>query len=71
MVKALTVFQKFLGLCAGRIGQLLNYANLSNDTGVAQTTAKEWLSLLKASYICFRLPSYSENLSGRLVKSPK
>lgn len=71
MVKDLTVFQKFLGLCAGRTGQLLNYANLSNDTGVAQTTIKEWFSILEASYICFRLPPYSRNLSKRLVKSPK
>lgn len=71
MVKDLTVFQKFLGLCAGRTGQLLNYANLSNDTGVAQTTIKEWFSILEASYICFRLPPYSGNLSKRLVKSPK
>lgn len=71
MIKDLAVFQKFLGLCAGRVGQLLNYASLGNDTGVSQPTAKEWLSLLEASYICFRLPPYFANISKRLVKTPK
>lgn len=71
MVKDLTVFQRFLGLCAGRTGQLLNYANLSNDTGVSQSTIKEWLSILEASYICFRLLPYFGNISKRLVKSRK
>ena len=71
MIRNLTVFQRFLGLCAGRIGQLLNCTSLSNDTGVSQTTVKEWLSLLEASYICFRLPPFYGNVSKRLVKSPK
>ncbi len=71
MVRDLTVFQRFMGLCAGRTGQLINYARLGNDAGVAQTTVKEWLSLLEASYICFRLPPFFGNISKRLVKSPK
>lgn len=71
MIRDLTVFQRFLGLCAGRVGQLLNFSNLSNDTGVSQPTIMEWLSLLEASYICFRLPPYFANISKRLVKSPK
>lgn len=71
MIRDLTVFQRFLGLCAGRVGQLLNFSSLSNDTGVSQPTIMEWLSLLEASYICFRLPPYFGNISKRLVKSPK
>lgn len=71
MVRDLTQFQKFLGLCAGRIGQILNLESLGNDTGISQTTAREWLSLLEASYIGFRLPPYFANISKRLIKSPK
>lgn len=71
MIRNLTVFQRFLGLCAGRTGQLLNSSSLSNDTGVSQTTVREWLSILEASYICFRLPPFYGNISKRLVKSPK
>jgi len=71
MVQDLTLFQKFLGLCAGRIGQILNLESLGNDTGISQTTARQWLSLLEASYIGFRLPPYFANISKRLIKSPK
>ena len=71
MIRDLTQFQKFMGLCAGRIGQILNLESLGNDTGVSQTTAREWLSLLEASYITFRLPPFFANISKRLIKSPK
>jgi len=71
MVRDLSLFQKFMGLCAGRIGQILNLESLGNDTGVSQTTAREWLSLMEASYIGFRLPPYFANISKRLIKSPK
>ena len=67
----LTVFQRFVELCAGRTGQLLNYSSLANDCGVSQPTAKAWLSVLEASYIVFRLPAFSANLRKRLVKMPK
>lgn len=67
----LVTFQRFLGLCAGRSGQLVNYANLAADAGVSQPTAKAWLSILEASFIAFRLPAWSGNLRKRLVKMPK
>lgn len=71
MVRDLTKFQTFLGLCAGRTGQLLNLEQLGNETGISQPTAREWLSLLEASYIVFRLPPWHANISKRLVKRPK
>jgi predicted AAA+ superfamily ATPase len=67
----LTAFQRFLTLCAGRTGQLVNYASLAGDAGVSQPTAKAWLSILEASFIAFRLPAWSGNLRKRLVKMPK
>jgi uncharacterized protein len=71
MIHDLSLFQKFLGLCAGRVGQVLNLESLGNDTGISQTTARQWISLLEASYIGFRLPPYFSNISKRLIKSPK
>ncbi len=71
MLRDLTRFQTFLGLCAGRTGQLLNLESLGNEAGVSQPTAREWLSLLEASYIAFRLPPWHANISKRLVKTPK
>ena len=67
----LSVFQKFIGLCAGRIGQLLNMTSLANDAGISLATAKSWLSLLEASYIIFLLQPYHTNVGKRLVKTPK
>jgi len=56
---------------AGRTGQLLNLSLLTNDTGVSGTTLAQWVSLLEASFIIFRLKPYYENLGKRIVKSPK
>ncbi|QDU72651.1 ATP-binding protein [Mucisphaera calidilacus] len=67
----LTTFQRFVELCAGRTSQLLNFSRLSNDCGIAQPTAKAWFSVLEASFIAFRLPSFSSNIRKRLVKMPK
>jgi hypothetical protein len=70
-IKNLSTFQKFLGLCAGRIGQVLNLSSLANDTGVSVPTIKEWLSVLEASYVIFRLEPFYKNYNKRLIKSPK
>jgi uncharacterized protein len=70
-VKDLNRFETFLALCAGRTGQLLNIASLASDSGVSQNTAKDWLTLLEASYVIFLLRPWFANLGKRLVKSPK
>ncbi len=70
-IKDLNLFQKFVRLCAGRVGQILNLKNLANDVGISHTTARSWLTLLEASYIIFLLQPYFCNISKRLIKSPK
>ena len=67
----LSAFQRFLRLCAGRAGQLLNLESLGEDTGISGVTARSWMSILEASYIAFLLPPWFENIGKRLVKSPK
>jgi len=67
----LTRFEQFLRLLAGRIGQLVNYTSLANDIGVSSTTIKNWISVLKASFILFELPPYFSNIRKRIVKSSK
>ena len=67
----LTAFQRFVQLCAGRTGQLLNYSALAGDCGISQPTAKAWLSILETGFIAFRLPAFHANLRKRLVKMPK
>ena len=65
------LFQKFLKLCAGRIGRILDYTSLSSEVGVSVNTITHWLSVLEASFLIFRLTPYYENLGKRVIKSPK
>lgn len=67
----MNAFIQFTQLCAGRIGQLLNYASLASDAGISPNTAKAWISILESSYILYRLQPYYRNFNKRLVKSPK
>jgi len=64
-------FERFVRLCAGRTGQLLNMNNLGSDAGISHSTARQWLDLLQASYIVYLLPPWFTNTRKRLVKSPK
>jgi predicted AAA+ superfamily ATPase len=70
-VENLQTFSRFLGLCAGRTGQILNLSSLANDAGIAVNTAKAWLSLLESSYIIYLLQPYYRNFNKRIIKSPK
>ncbi len=66
-----SAFQRFLKMCAGRIGQLLNISSLANDCGISVNTAKGWLSVLEQSYIILLLRPYFKNFNKRMVKMPK
>ena len=70
-VHDLSRFQTFLRLCAGRIGQILNYASLGNDIGLDEKTVKAWISILETTFVAFRLMPHHMNLGKRLTKSPK
>lgn len=67
----LEAFARFLALCAGRTGQLLNGSSLANDAGVNHTTVRRWLSILEASYVVTLLRPHFENFSKRVIKSPR
>lgn len=70
-VQNLSLFQRFLKMCAARCGQLLNMSSLANDCGVSYKTIGAWLSVLEAGYIVFLLQPHHQNLGKRLVKTPK
>jgi uncharacterized protein len=70
-IKAQNLFEKFLKLVAGRVGQVINFDSLANDIGVTSKTIKEWISILEASFILFKLPPYYKNIGKRLIKAPK
>ena len=70
-VTDLYTFERFLRLCAGRTGQLLNMNSLAVETGVDNKTIGAWLSVLEASFVVFRLQPYHKNYNKRMVKMPK
>lgn len=70
-IKDLDLFQRFIRLCAARIGSVFVASELSNELGVAVNTITSWLSVLQASYIIYMLPPFFSNTRKRLTKSPK
>ncbi len=70
-VRDLALFQRFLKLCAARSGQLLNLSALATDCGISHVTARQWLSVLEASYVVLLLQPFHRNFGKRLVKTPK
>jgi hypothetical protein len=70
-VQDLEAFQRFVRLCAGRSGQILNLSSLATDCGITHNTARAWISVLEASYILFQLRPHHAIFNKRLVKSPK
>ena len=65
------LFNRFLQLCAGRIGQQLNTSALSNECGIDVKTVNSWLGILQSSYIIYLLPPHHKNFNKRVVKTPK
>jgi predicted AAA+ superfamily ATPase len=70
-VRDLTLFQRFVAMCAARSGQLLNLSSLAADCGITHVTAREWLTVLEASYLVRLLHPWHVNYGKRLVKTPK
>jgi len=70
-LKNVSSFQKFLGLCASNVGQILNTVRMGADCGINHNTVQSWLSILETSYIIFRLQPHHRNFRKRLVKTSK
>jgi uncharacterized protein len=70
-IQELETFQRFVRLCAGRTGQLLNLSSLASECGITHNTAKAWISVLEASYIIFLLRPNHSSFNKRLIKMPK
>ncbi len=70
-IKDLNRFQRFLRLCAARSAQLLNLSSLANDCDISSVTAKQWMSVLEATYVVKVIHPYYNNFGKRLVKTPK
>ena len=70
-IRDLDTFSRFLRMCAARSGQIMNMSALGSDVGVSSVTVKEWLSILRATYIIDFVEPYYANITTRLTKQPK
>lgn len=70
-IRDVAAFQRFVQLCAGRCGQLLNLNSLAEDAGINRATAQSWMSVLQASHLIVLIQPWATNLSKRLIKTPK
>lgn len=70
-IQKLSEFHTVLGLLGARTGQIAEYSNIANDSGVSSVTIKEWISLLAQADLIYILRPYFSNLNKRLIKSPK
>ncbi|MDX2046932.1 MAG: ATP-binding protein [Chitinophagaceae bacterium] len=70
-IKDLALFRRFMSLCAGRTGQMLNMNDFSNSLGVDNKTVRQWLGVLESSYIVYLLPPFHKNFNKRILKTPK
>ena len=70
-ISNLSVFKRFLNLCAARTGQLLNISSLAEDCGINQKTAQSWLSILEASFVIYFLHPHYKNYGKRVIKMPR
>jgi predicted AAA+ superfamily ATPase len=70
-VESISMFQKFMQLCAARVGQQINISDIATQCGMSQPAVNRWLSILEASYIIFLLKPYFNNFTKRVTKTPK
>lgn len=70
-IKDLGQFRKFMSLCAGRTGQILNMNDIGNSLGIDNKTVKQWLGVLESCYIIYLLPPFYNNFNKRVLKTPK
>ncbi|MCC2624587.1 MAG: hypothetical protein K0R14_460 [Burkholderiales bacterium] len=70
-IKDINLFEKFIRICASRIGQVINKDGMANELGMSAATVTQWLSILKASFVIFMLPPYFENFGKRMIKASK
>lgn len=70
-LRDITQFERFIRICAGRVGQVIKFEQIGNEVGISSHTVKHWISILEASFVVFRIQPYFENFGKRVIKSPK
>jgi uncharacterized protein len=70
-ITKLDTFMAFMRILAGRTAQELNLSTIGEECGVTHNTIKDWISVLEASFLVYKLKPFHKNYNKRIVKNPK
>lgn len=70
-VEKMREFHTVLRLLAARTGQFINFSEVANSANVDQKTVQAWVSILQRNLLIELVPTFSSNLSKRIIKMPK
>jgi uncharacterized protein len=71
MVRDWGAFLRFLQLAARESGAVVNFAAVSQESGISQPTIKSYYQLLEDMFIGFRVPAWSRSPRKNVLSSPK
>lgn len=70
-IQKISEFHRVLSLLSTRTGQLIDFSSIARDSGISSVTVKEWTGILERADLIYLLKPYFNNLSKRLIKTPK
>lgn len=70
-VRQREMLPRLLSQLAARSGQFLNIAAVAGAIGLDRSTAENYVKLLEAVFLVYRLPAWGTTLGSRIVKHPK
>ncbi len=70
-VRQREMLPRLLRQLAARSGQVLNMAAISGTIGLEKSTAENYIKLLEAVFLIYRLPAWGTTLGSRVTKHPK
>lgn len=71
LVRQLPAFTRFLRFSALTNGEMLNFTNVSNDSGVPASTVREYYAILEDTFIGFMLPAWTKTTKRKPVSKAK
>lgn len=71
LVRDWGAFMRFLQFAAAESGQILNYAAISQETGISQPTVKSHYQLLEDMFVGLAVPAFSGSPRKNLLSTPR
>lgn len=71
LVRQIPVFSRFLQTSAVTSGQMLNFSELANDTGIPVSTVREYYQILADTFLGFLLPAWTKSVKRKALSTAK